>query len=172
MQAQVPDIPHFRIAYREVWHQTSKKPLLKSSFGTDNDPPMNFLILGGWVWGLAGGGGGKNFLAYCGRCVWIPTWVPNNFFLVHGPPNQWQGSWVQIPATPGHPHPPSPHGPLPVRTSPFSRWFGCLVTLANHLAEVVRSKPGRPVYMGKRHTHFGPFWAYSRTLPPLVELLV
>ena len=44
----------------------------------------------------------------------------------------------------------------------------------NHLAEVVRSKPDRPVDMGKRHIppHFGPFWAYSRALPQGVELLV
>ena len=32
------------------------------------------------------------------------------------------------------------------------------VPFVNHLAEVVRSKPGRPVYVGKRHIppHFGP----------------
>ena len=29
----------------------------------------------------------------------------------------------------------------------------------NHLAEVVRSKPGRPVYRGKRHIR-PPFWAF------------
>ena len=35
----------------------------------------------------------------------------------------------------------------------------------NHLTEVVRSKPGGPVYLGKRHIppRFGPFWAYSCT---------
>ena len=35
---------------------------------------------------------------------------------------------------------------------------GCLVTLENHLAEVVRSKPGRPTYRGKNHIPplFGP----------------
>ena len=44
----------------------------------------------------------------------------------------------------------------------------------NHLAEVVRSKPRRPVCRGKRHIppHFRDFWAYSRTLPQGVELLV
>ena len=43
----------------------------------------------------------------------------------------------------------------------------------NHLAEAVRSKPGRPVYRGKRHItpHFGPFCAYSRTLPCKIIIL-
>ena len=71
--------------------------------------------------------------------------------------------------------PPPPYGLLLVRTWPLSRCcLGCLVAPKNHLAEVVRSKPGGPVYMGKRHIppHFGPFWAYSRTLPQGVELLV
>ena len=40
----------------------------------------------------------------------------------------------------------------------------------NHLAEVVRSKPGRRIY-GENAT-YPPFWAYSRTLPQGVELLV
>ena len=44
----------------------------------------------------------------------------------------------------------------------------------NDLAEVVRSKPIRPVSRGKRHKtpHFGPFWAYSRTLPQGVDFFV
>ena len=44
----------------------------------------------------------------------------------------------------------------------------------NHLAEVVGSKPRRPVYRGKYHIPplLGPFWVYSRTLPQGVELLV
>ena len=41
---------------------------------------------------------------------------------------------------------------------------------SNHLAEVVRSKPGRRIY-GENAT-YPPFWAYSRTLPQGVELLV
>ena len=36
-------------------------------------------------------GGGGHFFAYCGRCGLIQTEVLNNFFLVRGPPNQWQG---------------------------------------------------------------------------------
>ena len=40
----------------------------------------------------------------------------------------------------------------------------------SHLAEVVRSKPGRRIY-GENAT-YPPFWAYSRTLPQGVELLV
>ena len=40
----------------------------------------------------------------------------------------------------------------------------------NHLAEVVRSKPGRHIY-GENAT-YPPIWAYSRTLPQGVELLV
>ena len=40
----------------------------------------------------------------------------------------------------------------------------------NHLAEVVRSKPGRRIY-GENAT-YPPIWAYSRTLPQGVELLV
>ena len=39
----------------------------------------------------------------------------------------------------------------------------------NHLAEVVRSKPGRRIY-GENAT-YPPIWAYSRTLPQGVELL-
>ena len=43
----------------------------------------------------------------------------------------------------------------------------------NHLAEVVRSKPGRRIYGKTPHTPpFWPFWGYSRTLPQGVELLV
>ena len=41
----------------------------------------------------------------------------------------------------------------------------------SHLAEVVRSKPGRQAYIGENAT-YPPFWAYSRTLPQGVELLV
>ena len=46
--------------------------------------------------------------------------------------------------------------------------------MENHLTEVVRSKPRRPSYRGKHCIPplFGPFWAYSRTLPQGVELLV
>ena len=40
----------------------------------------------------------------------------------------------------------------------------------NHLAEVVRSKPGRRIY-GENAT-YPPFWGYSHTLPQGVELLV
>ena len=40
----------------------------------------------------------------------------------------------------------------------------------NHLAEVVRSKPGRRIY-GENAT-YPPIWAYSRTLPQGVEFLV
>ena len=40
----------------------------------------------------------------------------------------------------------------------------------NHLAEVVRSKPGRRIH-GENAT-YPPIWAYSRTLPQGVELLV
>ena len=40
-------------------------------------------------------------------------------------------------------------------------------------AEVVKSKPRRPVSRGKRPPpHFGPFQAYPRTLPLEVEMLV
>ena len=42
--------------------------------------------------------------------------------------------------------------------------------IQNHLAEVVRSKPGRRIY-GENAT-YPPIWAYSRTLPQGVELLV
>ena len=44
----------------------------------------------------------------------------------------------------------------------------------NHLAEVVRSKPGRQAYIGENATYppiLGLFGAYSRTLPQGVELL-
>ena len=44
------------------------------------------------------------------------------------------------------------------------------VPVCNHLAEVVRSKPGRRIY-GENAT-YPPIWAYSRTLPQGVELLV
>ena len=40
----------------------------------------------------------------------------------------------------------------------------------NHLAEVVRSKPGRRI-CGENAT-YPPIWAYSRTLPQGVQLLV
>ena len=40
----------------------------------------------------------------------------------------------------------------------------------NHLAEVVRFK-ARQAYIGENAT-YPPFWAYSRTLPQGVELLV
>ena len=56
-------------------------------------------------------------------------------------------------------------------TPPF---FGSKITnllvFFNHLAEVVRSKPGRHIY-GENAT-YPPFWPYSRTLPQGVELLV
>ena len=86
----------------------------------DFDPPPPHT----WVPLLKGGG--QNFFAYCGRfaCIW--TRVLKNFFLVYGPPNPWRGSGVPTPSTPSRP-PPPPYGPLPVRTSPFSRWIGCLV---------------------------------------------
>ena len=59
--------------------------------------------------GDGGGGGGQKF--FVGRGV---------FFLVYGPPNPWQGSWVPTPGTPSRPPPPRP----PERTS----WrVGCLV---------------------------------------------
>ena len=54
--------------------------------------------------------------------------------------------------------------------------YACLICnfmmfFGNHLAEVVRSKPGRRISGKTPHTpHFGPFWAYSRTLPQGVEL--
>ena len=38
------------------------------------------------AWGRGGGGvqgGGQNFFAYCGCCVWIGTRALNNFFLVY-----------------------------------------------------------------------------------------
>ena len=43
-------------------------------------------------------------------------------------------------------------------------------TSENHLAEVVRSKPGRRIY-GENAT-YPPIWAYLRTLPQGVEMLV
>ena len=49
------------------------------------------------------GGGGQNCFAYSGRCVWIHTHGRGDFFLVHGPPNLWQGSRVRTPGTPGRP---------------------------------------------------------------------
>ena len=60
---------------------------------------------------------------------------------------------------PGYAQPhPNPHGPLPVRhLAVFSRFQagvrGLKISeIGNHLAEVVRSKPGRPAYRGKRHS--------------------
>ena len=47
---------------------------------------------------------------------------------------------------------------------------GGQIETPNHLAEVVGSKPGRRIY-GENAT-YPPFWAYSRTLPQGVELLV
>ena len=43
-----------------------------------------------------------NFFAYCGSRALIWTQVLNNFFLVHGPPNQWR-----VPG-PNSPPPPAP----------------------------------------------------------------
>ena len=89
-------------------------------------------------------------------------------------------------ANPGTPSWPLPYGPLPVPQLAPPIWTlasedlavftlgRLLVTPENHLAEVVRSKPGKPVHMGKCHIppHFGPFWAYLCTLPQGDELLV
>ena len=63
--------------------------------------PHTRVPLFGWV-GVSGGGG-QNFFAYSGCCVWIWTQVRGNFFLVHGPPNPWRGSQVRTPGTPGRP---------------------------------------------------------------------
>ena len=75
------------------------------SFLTPLAPPTRVPLFGGvgvgGVWG-----GGQNFFAYSGCCVWIWTQVPGNFFLVHGPPNPWRGSRVRTPGTPGRPPPP------------------------------------------------------------------
>ena len=49
------------------------------------------------------------------------------------------------------------YGPLPVRTQPFSHWIGCLVAPENHLTEIVRSKPGRPIF--RENATYPPFWA-------------
>ena len=51
-------------------------------------------------------GWGQNFFAYCARCVCIWTWSLENFFLVYGPSNPWQGSRVPTPGTPSRPPPP------------------------------------------------------------------
>ena len=78
----------------------------------------------------------KPFFAYSGRWTSIQTHALNNFSLVHVPPNQWQGSGVRTPGPPPPPpqtkannliprpcaKPPPPHGPLSVRTWPFSSW--------------------------------------------------
>ena len=71
-----------------------------------------FAGVGVCVGGGVGGGGGQNFFAYSGCCVWIWTQVRGNSFLVHGPPNPWRGSRVRTPGTPGRP----PIWPLLVRT--------------------------------------------------------
>ena len=53
-------------------------------------------------------GGVKIFFAYCDRCASIQTQILHNFFLAHGPPNQWRGPWVRTLGTPGRP----PYGSL------------------------------------------------------------
>ena len=55
-----------------------------------------------------GGQNGQNFFADCGRCVWIWTWVLNNFFLVYGAPNPWWGSPGPNSRYPQSPPPPPP----------------------------------------------------------------
>ena len=74
------------------------------SFLTPFTPPtrVGTPFWGGWVGGGCRGGG-QNFFAYSGCCVWIWTQVRGNFFLVHGPPNPWWGSRVRTPGTPGRP---------------------------------------------------------------------
>ena len=54
-----------------------------------------------WVGGCRGGGGGQNFFAYSGCCVWIWTQVQGNFFLflymdplIHG---EGPGSELRVP---------------------------------------------------------------------------
>ena len=91
------------------WGIILEEKLIPQEF-SDFDPSTP-PVPGCHFFGRGVGGGGQNFLAYCGRCVWIWTRVRNNFVLVHGPPNLWQGPGSELRV------PPRPHyGPLPVRT--------------------------------------------------------
>ena len=71
----------------------------------------------------------------------------------------------------GYPRsPPPPYGPLLVRTQPFSRWirlFSDTCEISKITSQRLLDQSQAGVYRGKRHIppHFGPFWAYSRTLP-------
>ena len=124
----------------------------------------------GWV---SGGGGVKTSLRILGAVCGSGPRSRATFFLYMDPLTHGgdPGSELQVPPVA------PPYGPLLVRTKPFSRWMRqfsdtCKIS-KNHLAEVVRSKPGRRIKGKTPHTpHFGPFWTYSRTLPQGVELLV
>ena len=64
-----------------------------------------------------GVGWGSKFFWHADTPVWWPLCVdldpgPEFFFLMHRPPNQWRGSRVRTPGTPGQPL----YGPLPVTT--------------------------------------------------------
>ena len=88
------------------------QPLIKSSFSDRKRSLNEFFASDPFT--PFGGGGFQNYFAYCGPCVWIWTWVQGDFFLVHGPPNLWQGYRVRTLGTPGRPTP--PYRPLLVRT--------------------------------------------------------
>ena len=81
-------------------------PLLNHHFTTENDPPIIFLDFdpppppspGYPVTPFAGegggGGGGVKTSLRIVAAMCVCTWVLQNFFLVYGPPNPWQGSRV------------------------------------------------------------------------------
>ena len=60
-------------------------------------------------------------------CVWISTWVLNNFFLYINPLTDGRGSGFKLRVPPVGP----PYGPLLMRTQPFLRWIGCFMALEN-----------------------------------------
>ena len=112
MRAKAPYTPHFWGRSHSIPQVVvlDVQPLVKSSFWDRKFPPMKFSILTPlpshtWVphFGGLGGLGGQYFVAFCGCCVWIWTWVLINIFHVYGPPNPWRVCQVQILGTPGQP---------------------------------------------------------------------
>ena len=85
--------------------------LYQITFGSENDPteffdfdPPKPPYLGttflGCGWGVS-----RLLCVLWALCV-DSDLGPEDFFLVHGPPNTWQGSRVRTPGTPGRPLPP------------------------------------------------------------------